>query len=168
MSAQMKSIEHSVLARKVQEFTVLYEIGQLLVSTPYPKGALNPILNILHSKMDMERGTITILNPETQDLNIEAAHGLTDQERQRGHYQKGEGLTGKVVETGEPVIISHVGEEPLFLNRTKARGDIEKENISFICVPIRIGSTILPQDPQKWQHPALSNHALALRMTIPK
>ena len=112
MSAQMKSIEHSVLARKVQEFTVLYEIGQLLVSTPYPKGALNPILNILHSKMDMERGTITILNPETQDLNIEAAHGLTDQERQRGHYQKGEGLTGKVVETGEPVIISHVGEEP--------------------------------------------------------
>jgi Nif-specific regulatory protein len=140
MPVQMKSIEHSVLARKVQEFTVLYEIGQLLVSIPDPKGALNPILNILHSRMGMERGTITILDPETQDLNIEAAHGLTEQERQRGHYQIGEGLTGKVVETGEPVIIPHVGEEPLFLNRTKARGDIGKENISFICVPIRIGS----------------------------
>ncbi len=138
----MQSSGRSALKRKVQELTVLYEIGQLLVSSPDPKEALNPILKILHSRMGMERGTITILDSETQDLNIEAAHGLTNQERQRGHYQIGEGLTGKVVETGEPVIIPHVGEEPLFLNRTKARGDIGKENISFICVPIRIGSFV--------------------------
>ncbi|MBW1678377.1 MAG: GAF domain-containing protein [Deltaproteobacteria bacterium] len=136
----MESVEHSALARKVQELTVLYEISQLLVSTPDPKEALNPVLNILHSKMGMQRGTITLLDPETQELNIEVAHGLTGQERQRGHYQIGEGITGKVVETGEPVIVPHVGKEPLFLNRTGARKDIGKDNISFICVPIRIGS----------------------------
>lgn len=136
----MEAIDHSALARKVQEFAVLYGISQLLVSTPDPKEALNPVLNILHSKMGMQRGTITLLAPDTQELNIEAAHGLTGQERQRGHYQIGEGITGKVVETGEPVIVPHVGKEPLCLNRTKARGDIDKDNISFICVPIRIGS----------------------------
>ena len=136
----MEFVEQSALARKVQELTVLYEISQLLVSTPEPKMALNPVLNILHSKMGMQRGTITLLDPESQELNIEAAHGLTDQERQRGHYEIGEGVTGKVVETGEPVIVPHVGKEPLFLDRTRARGDIGKENISFICVPIRIGS----------------------------
>jgi Nif-specific regulatory protein len=136
----MESIEHSALARKVQELTVLYDISQLLVSTPDPKEALNSVLNILHSKMGMQRGTITLLDPEAQELNIEAAHGLTGQERQRGHYQIGEGITGKVVETGEPVIVPHVGKEPLFLNRTRARRDICKNNISFICVPIRIGS----------------------------
>ncbi len=70
----MQSSSRSTLERKVQEFTVLYEIGQLLVSSPDPKEALNPILKILHSKMGMERGTITILDSETQDLNIEAAH----------------------------------------------------------------------------------------------
>ena len=136
----MESVEHSALARKVQELTVLYEISQLLVSTPDPKEALNRVLNILHSKMGMQRGTITLLDPETHELNIEAAHGLTGKERERGHYQIGEGITGKVVETGEPVIVPHVGKEPLFLNRTKARGDVQKDNISFICVPIRIGS----------------------------
>ena len=133
-------IERSALARKIQELTVLYEISQLLVSIPDPKEALGPVLDILHSKMGMKRGTITLLDPVTQELDIKAAHGLTDRERQRGHYQIGEGITGKVVETGEPVIIPHIGKEPLFLNRTKARGDIQKNNISFICVPIKIGS----------------------------
>jgi Nif-specific regulatory protein len=132
--------EHSALARKIQELTVLYEISQLLVSAPDPKEALGPVLDILHSKMGVKRGTITLLDPATQELGIKAAHGLTDRERQRGHYQIGEGITGKVVETGEPVIVPHIGKEPLFLNRTKARGDIQKSNISFICVPIKIGS----------------------------
>jgi Nif-specific regulatory protein len=127
-------------SRKIQELTVLYEISQLLVSAPDPKEALGPVLDILHSKMGVKRGTITLLDPATQELGIKAAHGLTDRERQRGHYQIGEGITGKVVETGEPVIIHHIGKEPLFLNRTKARGDIQKSNISFICVPIKIGS----------------------------
>jgi Nif-specific regulatory protein len=133
-------IEHSALARKIQELTVLYEISQLLVSIPDPKEAFGPVLDILQSKMGMKRGTITLLDPVTQELDIKAAHGLTDRERQRGHYQIGEGITGKVVETGEPVIVPHIGKEPLFLNRTKARGDIQKSDISFICVPIKIGS----------------------------
>ncbi|MDL1958608.1 MAG: GAF domain-containing protein [Deltaproteobacteria bacterium] len=132
--------ERSALARKIQELTVLYEISQLLVSVPDPKEALGPVLDILHSKMGVNRGTITLLDPVTQELGIKAAHGLTDRERRRGHYQIGEGITGKVVETGEPVIVPHIGKEPLFLNRTKARGDIQKSNISFICVPIKIGS----------------------------
>jgi Nif-specific regulatory protein len=132
--------EHSALARKIQELTVLYEISRLLVSIPDPKEALGPVLDILQSKMGMKRGTITLLDPVNQELDIKAAHGLTDRERQRGHYQIGEGITGKVVETGEPVIVPHIGKEPLFLNRTKARGDIQKSDISFICVPIKIGS----------------------------
>ena len=37
------------------------------------------------------------------------------------------------------MIIPRVGEDPLFLNRTRARGAIQKDDISFICVPIRIG-----------------------------
>jgi Nif-specific regulatory protein len=130
----------SALARKIEELTVLYEISQLLVSVTDPQEALGPVLNILHSKMGLKRGTITLLDPVTQELVIRAAHGLTETERQRGHYQIGEGITGKVVETGRPVIVPNIGQEPLFLNRTKARGDIHKNNISFICVPIKIGS----------------------------
>ncbi|MEW5802292.1 MAG: sigma 54-interacting transcriptional regulator [bacterium] len=132
----------SFLERKIQELTVLYEISRLLVTTPDPKDALGSVLSILHSYMGMSRGTITLLSPETHELSIEVAHGLTDQEMDRGRYRVGEGITGTVVERGDPVIVPNVGKEPLFLDRTKARGDIQKNNIGFICVPIKMGSVI--------------------------
>ncbi len=135
----MESDDPIALTRKVQELTVLYEISKLLVSTSDPREALDPILNTLHSKMGMERGTITLLNPATEELNIEASQGLTYLERQKGRYEVGEGITGKVVETGKPIVVPRVRDERLFLNRTGARRDMQKKDISFICVPIKNG-----------------------------
>ena len=93
--------------------------------------------------MGMSRGTLTLLDLETKQLYIEFAHGLTPEERSRGIYRIGEGITGKVVESGEPIIVPDIGKEPLFLNRTRSRGDIKRENISFICVPVKVkGDTV--------------------------
>ncbi|HUO58784.1 MAG TPA: nif-specific transcriptional activator NifA, partial [bacterium] len=58
-------------------------------------------------------------------------------------YKIGEGITGKVVEKGEPMIVPDIGKEPLFLNRTKSRGDVKRQNIPFVCIPIKIkGETL--------------------------
>jgi len=59
----------------------------------------------------------------------------------RGRYKVGEGIVGRVFETGEPIIVPNIGKEPLFLNRTGAR--IDKNNISFLCVPIKLNEEIL-------------------------
>jgi Nif-specific regulatory protein len=88
--------------------------------------------------MGMRRGTITILNPETAELQIEVAQGLTAEARRRGRYKLGEGITGRVVETGEPMVVPRVSQEPLFLNRTRSRGRLEKDELSFLCVPIKL------------------------------
>lgn len=130
----------SNLERKIQELTVLHEVSQLLISHQEPKEVVGSVLDILHSKMGMERGTLTLIDTESYELMIEVAHGLTDKEKKKGHYKLGEGVTGTVVERGEPMIIPRVEENPLFLDRTGARGEIQKSNISFICVPIKIGS----------------------------
>jgi len=128
---------------KVLELTTLYEIAQRLETSFDPAVTLGSILEILSENMGMRRGTLTLLDPETRQLYIELGHGLTAEEKGRGVYKIGEGVTGKVVETGEPIIVPDVGKEPLFLNRTRARGDISRENISFICVPVKVkGETI--------------------------
>ena len=45
--------------------------------------------------------------------------------------------------TGEPMVVPDIGQEPLFLNRTGARGDITHENIAFLCMPVKVyGDTI--------------------------
>jgi len=126
------------LKRELQELTTLYEISNALTSSLDLESILKEIFGILHRQMGMERGTITLLDEKTLELSIRVAYGIPPQSRKRGRYKIGEGITGKVVEAGEPIVIPNVGSEPLFLDRTKSRGDIKKKNISFICVPIKI------------------------------
>ena len=129
------------LERKLQEFSVLYEISQVLGSTLNCQEVFSDILSIFHVHLGMNRGTITLLNPHTGELEIQAAHGMTEDEVGRGRYRVGEGITGKVAQTGEPAVVPQIGKEPLFLNRTRSRDDLNKGDISFICVPIKSGAT---------------------------
>ncbi|MCI0527075.1 MAG: nif-specific transcriptional activator NifA, partial [Nitrospira sp.] len=69
--------------------------------------------------------------------------GLSKEQQARGRFKIGEGITGRVFKTGEPMIIPDIGKEPLFLNRTKSRGDIGRQNIAFLCIPVKVhGETI--------------------------
>ncbi|MEK6679231.1 MAG: nif-specific transcriptional activator NifA [Nitrospirota bacterium] len=131
------------LNRKILELSTLYEITKKLGSSLNLESILNSTMDILANKMGMKRGTLTVLDRETKELKIEVAHGLTREEKDRGRYKIGEGITGKVLETGEPLIIPDIGKEPKFLNKTKSRGDIKKSNISFICVPVKVHNDVV-------------------------
>ena len=101
------------------------------------------IMEYLATRFGMERGTLTVLEPATKDLIIRVAHGLSEEEIKRGKYKIGEGITGKVVETGGPVIVPSIGREPLFLDRTGARRNIDRDNIAFLCVPLKLGNEVI-------------------------
>ncbi|GBR75374.1 sigma-54-dependent Fis family transcriptional regulator [Candidatus Termititenax persephonae] len=125
--------------RELEELSVLLELSQKINISTDLQDILNTLLDILSRKMGMTRGTITLLKPYTDDLLIEAAHGMSYDARKRGHYKLGEGITGKVASSGKPMVISNINDEPRFLNKTKSRNELDKKNISFICVPIKIG-----------------------------
>ncbi len=129
--------------REVEELACLYEIAKTLSSSLNMRQALEEILAILADKLDMRRGTITIFNPRTQEIQIEVAHGLTAEARKRGRYRLGEGITGQVVATGQPIIVPAITNDPRFLNKTRSRKPSEKDKISFICVPIKSGAKVL-------------------------
>ncbi len=133
----------SVLKKRVKELTALYEVGKVMASSRNFKDAATQVLRTLSETLDMRRGTLTLLDPLSGHLAIAAAHGLTASEIERGKYKIGEGVTGKVVARGTPVIVPDIGREPLFLNRTRSRGDIRRQNIAFLCVPIQVqGETL--------------------------
>ena len=131
------------LDRKIKELSALYEISKTLASSLDLHATAAATFDILHQHLDLRRGTLVVKNRDKGDFTIFAAHGLTKKEIERGKYKSGEGVTGKVLESGQPVIVPDVGKEPLFLNKTKSRGDLSKENISFIGVPISVKGEIL-------------------------
>ena len=124
----------------LQDLACLYEITKNLASAAHLQDCLEKVVAILADTKGMENGTVTIVNPVTRELEIEVAHGITAEARRRGKYKLGEGITGRVVATGEPIIVPQIGDEPLFLNRTRTRGDELKKKSSFLCVPIKAGN----------------------------
>ena len=122
---------------KIEELTCLYEIARTLNATLDLKKSLYGVLDILANKMDMVRGTVTILSPLRDEVNIEVAHGLSRAAIERGKYKPGEGITGRVIQTGEAEVVPKISEEPLFLNRTASRKQVIEEELSFFCVPIK-------------------------------
>ena len=93
--------------------------------------------------MKMERGAITILDPLRNEINIEVAHGISKTAMERVKYKMGEGITGRVIETGQALAIPKISQEPLFLNRTASRKMKVKQEISFICVPVKRGKQVI-------------------------
>ncbi|MBE3069216.1 MAG: GAF domain-containing protein, partial [Planctomycetes bacterium] len=102
------------------------------------RDVLGPVLEAVARHMGLVRGTITLLNRDTGEISIEAAYGLSAGQRQRGRYKLGEGITGKVVATGQPAIVPRVAEEPQFLDRTGISKRQRNKDISFFCVPIKL------------------------------
>ncbi len=129
------------LERKTKELTALFEISRILNSSFDLKDNLYKALKVLSDILDMQRATITLYDADTNTLQIAVAYGLTEEQMAKGKYRVGEGIVGRVFQTGEPMIVPNIGKEPLFLNRTGAR--LQKDNISFLCVPLKIEEEVL-------------------------
>jgi len=121
-------------ALQIRRLSALLDVSQALASTLDLRVALERVLEILDRDLGMKRCAIALLQ-DNGDLAIQYAHGMSENERQRGRYRLDEGITGKVVSTGKPIVVPQVSHEPLFLNRTRRRPTGQEE--SFICVPIK-------------------------------
>ena len=76
-----------------------------------------------------------MLDEDTGQLQVEASDGL-DRPGYRVSYQLGEGITGRVVESGKPIVVPQISREPMFLNRAAKRSELPQQELTFICVPI--------------------------------
>ena len=130
--------------KTTEELTFLYEITKTLTETLDLRRSLYKVLDILSTSMGMVRGTVTILNPLKNEIAIEVAHGMSRLAMERGKYRVGEGITGKVIQTGKPFLVSKISQEPLFLDRTATRKKATSDQeLSYISVPVKKGNYVI-------------------------
>ncbi|MFW6414914.1 MAG: GAF domain-containing protein, partial [Thermodesulfobacteriota bacterium] len=118
-----------------QKFAALLGICEVIEQALDLERTLENILGILSDQLSMQRATITLYDPETGQLSINASHGLSLEEKRRGVYNLNEGITGRIFQSAEPYIVPDIRKEPHFLNKTGSRS-IAKSAISFLGVPI--------------------------------
>ncbi|HAK47121.1 MAG TPA: sigma-54-dependent Fis family transcriptional regulator [Spirochaeta sp.] len=136
-------IRESHYRRQIKEQSALYKISSILDGSPDLQHAIFPILDVLSAELDMKRSMVTLLNRLTEEVQIEAAHGLSDRQRVLGRYSPGEGIVGRVIKSGESEVVPDVNDDPDFLDKTKTRGALGSRKNAFICVPIQIEGRII-------------------------
>ena len=127
----------SVQAGDIKQLSTLVAVSQALAGTLNLREALRQVLELLEHHHGMLPSMVTLLDKPDGDLIIAAAHGLSN-EGARSRYHLGEGITGRVVESGKPIVVPRVSHEPMFLNRAGRRRNLHKHERTFICVPVVI------------------------------
>ena len=117
----------------------LLEIGSALSAALSARAAFQRVLEVLEGHHEVLWGTVTVLDRDTGEIRVEASVGLGEAGN-GAHYRLGEGITGKVVETGKPIVVPQVSREPMFLNRVGRRKDLDKREITFVCVPFFVNN----------------------------
>lgn len=103
---------------------------------------LEQALALMAAHLPLIHSTVTLVDPRSGEIRINAAYGLNPAERRRGRYLQGEGVTGRVIAGGRAMCVCDAGSEPLFLNKTRSR-DLKRERVSFLCVPIRLHDQVV-------------------------
>jgi len=143
-------MEHESLAeladRRAKELEVLgiqLDIARALDRHVELRSALAPVLDILETRAGLSRGMVTLLDRASGILKIEEAHGFGAEEKVRGRYRLGEGLVGRVFESGDSLIVPDLAEEPRFLNRAGDRPLSDLRGVAYYCIPIRSSGAVM-------------------------
>jgi Nif-specific regulatory protein len=118
-----------------EELGVLYNLARIFTAPQDLREQLEQSLKVLSEQTGMDRGMIAILDRDSGEAILDIAHGV-DIEGLDISYKPGEGITGTVAQTGKPMIVRNLGAEDQFLDRTGARRNLDRSELSFICVPI--------------------------------
>lgn len=93
----------------------LYRISSLVSDTEEPKEALRLILDEIVSVLRPSSASISLINPDTKSLELEASHGLPE-DWQNLELALGQGITGWTALHGRALIVGDVQKEPRYIS----------------------------------------------------
>jgi len=127
---------------------LLIKINRLAVASTWPgtmthyhdyKGLAQAILEKSAELLTAEQGTIMLMDQVTEALLIEAKKGTGDSIPDKLSIHKGEGIAGKVLIQGEPVLVKNLEEDPRF----KQKNRLHYRTSSFVSVPLKIEDRVI-------------------------
>ncbi len=123
------------------ELEALYHVGEILSRSLDFRSTSREVLRVLDEQAGMSRSMVTVLDPESGDLVVNAVSVEDDLERSAHasiRYQSGEGLLGLILEEKCTISLSRTGDDPRFLDRL----GLYDRRLPFIAAPISLGGSL--------------------------
>jgi Nif-specific regulatory protein len=149
---------------RAQELLLMSEVMRLVGKSLAPEIVLREMLHLMSELLGLNRGRIVLADfvgdialqgladrkpadraaaAPAPSSAIRYAYGLTKTEMARGRYGPGEGITGRVLATAQPIIVQDIDAEPQFLARSVARAQLPADTVAFIALPIEVNREVI-------------------------
>ena len=122
--------------RGSREAKSLYEIGIALSKALDLDELLEKVLDNLLRVITCNSAVIYLINPHSGTINQVVGRGLQDSTKEKLRLKVGQGITGRVAQTGKGIIVSDVASNPDYIA-------FRPETRSEMAVPIRSGDDII-------------------------
>jgi Nif-specific regulatory protein len=118
-----------------EQTSTLHACATLIGKLPDPETTISGILQLLSERLALDKPRILLPDTNSGVLQVSYSFGLSDDEISQAVYKPGEGITGRVLSTGEYAVIPKPDEEPLYLGRP-AEPSASGQPPAYIAVPI--------------------------------
>lgn len=113
-----------------ERLSLLYQVSNVIHSTLDSQEALHLIVSEAVRVMRATSGSLALINPTTNFIEIHAAHNLSSAARKL-RLRVGEGITGWVAQTGKPALIVDVTKDKRYVS-------VKRDVRSELTVPLEV------------------------------
>lgn len=115
---------------------VILDASRLIGRTLNSNESIEAILALLSNRLGLTKGRVVLPDATNGVLRITHSYGLNEEEIKRGLYALGEGVTGRVMSSGEIALIPDISKEPTYVARVFTATPRQETAIAYLAVPI--------------------------------
>jgi putative nucleotidyltransferase with HDIG domain len=128
------------LEDRIGELHAIFEIDKAITSAIDLETVLQQIVQMSIGLLDATISSIMLLDEDSQELVIAAAHGLSESYIGKGPIKIGESIAGRVIQEGRPIAVDNIQDDPRHVYPDHAR----MEGLhSLLSVPLNLKDRVI-------------------------
>jgi len=135
-----KATLYDNMRRQIMELSTLAEASKAITSPLYLEEILRLIVEMATGMLDARLCSLMLLDEQTGELILTASHRAGERYHGRPSLRAGEGIIGLVAQTGQPIAVADVLEDPRFIHKEMAR---EEGLRALLAVPLVVRHRVI-------------------------
>ena len=127
------------VAERMKELSAVQDVSRQFLSCLEPDNLFRSILEEARRLTGAQRGSLMVAGEGNRELLIRAVTGLNERVVQKLRIQPGEGVAGRVFNTGEPILVQNIEKDPRFQRKNRPH----YASKSFLSLPIVMDGRVI-------------------------
>ena len=135
-----KAMLYEGMQRQIDELSALAEVSETITSPRYLDEMLEIVVEMAARVMKARLCSLMLLDEATGELVLRATQHLSPAYRDKPRLLVGEGIVGLVAQTGQPMTVLDVRQDPRYRHADVAR---QEGLCSMLCVPLTVRRRVI-------------------------